>query len=84
MESQGLTLPPQAGILDGLLPVDALAAELGVHVRTLTRLSDQPNGLPYVRLGARRYYRIETVKTWILAQERAQNPLRRGGRRRVS
>lgn len=81
---EGALLSPQAGLLDGLLHVDALAAELRLHPRTITRLSDQPGGLPYVRLGARRYYVVDTVRAWILAQERQQNPIPRNRRGRAA
>jgi excisionase family DNA binding protein len=66
-----------ADILEGYIDLDPLAEELGRHPRTIMRWTEQPNGLPFVRLGRRILFKRESVRDWISTHERKPNTLRR-------
>jgi excisionase family DNA binding protein len=72
-----------ADILDGYIDLDPLAAELGRNPRTIMRWTEQPDGLPFVRLGRRILFKRESVREWIAAREHKPNP-RRAVRRRAA
>jgi len=55
-----------------------LAEMLGVSRKTITRYSDQVDGMPYVRLGRRRLYDLGEVRRWLAEREVRRN------RRRVA
>jgi hypothetical protein len=57
---------------------DELAAANNRHVRTIHRWSDQPDGLPFLKLGNKRIYHLPTVREWMLRRMHRPN-LRRGG-----
>ena len=63
-------------LLDGLVLRKDLAAALGVCTRTIARYETRADGLPYLSIGGRRYYRVASVQAWISAQERRPNPRR--------
>jgi hypothetical protein len=48
----------------GLVPRAALAKELGICERTLTKY-----GLPFVRVGGLVFYRAESVRAWFAERE---------------
>lgn len=52
------------------------AAALNVSPRTLARYESEPNGLPYVMIGGRKYHHTETVRNWITKRMRRPNPKR--------
>jgi len=55
----------------------SLCEALGdVSTRTIARYENQPDGLPSVTIGGRKYYRLEAVKDWLLKRERHPNPRR--------
>lgn len=64
-------------ILEDFLTRDQLANELRVSSRTLIRWQNQQDGLPYVELGGRIFYRRSSVIAWIEARERHPNQRRR-------
>ncbi len=64
-------------LLQDYLTRDELAAELRVTPRTIMRWQNQPDGLPYTELGARIFYRRQTVLAWIETRERHPNQRRR-------
>jgi hypothetical protein len=64
----------EASILEGFLRREALAKMFGVTTRTLNNWTYCPDGIPYVRIGQRVYYRMEDVRAWIAA--RVQRPVR--------
>ena len=68
-------------LLGGLISRDELADALGCTWRTIYSYLQQ--GLPSVRVGARRYYHIEKVRAWIETQDPRRLP-RRIGRPRGS
>jgi len=63
-------------LLDGYLTQPGLAVELDCCPRTISRYENQPDGLPFVRIGGRKLYRIESVRAWIAALEHKPNPKR--------
>jgi hypothetical protein len=63
-------------LLTDFVEDDALAEELDRHPRTIKRWPDQPDGLPFVRLGNRRLYHVPTVRDWPMRRLRKPNPRR--------
>ena len=68
---------PTTDILEDYVEVPQLAAEAGKHRRTILRWMDQPNGLPFVKLGNKRLIHIPTARAWLLGRMRHPNPLAR-------
>ncbi|MEH7904337.1 helix-turn-helix domain-containing protein [Rhizobium laguerreae] len=64
-------------ILEGYLSREQLAAELNVTTRTLWRWQNEPDGLPYTRIGNQLYYRVESVRNWVAGRETKPNTRRR-------
>ncbi|MCA2374792.1 helix-turn-helix domain-containing protein [Agrobacterium genomosp. 3 str. CIP 111-78] len=64
-------------LLDGYLTREQLAQELGVHKRTLWVWQNQPDGLPYTKVGGRLLFNVESVRHWIRSKETRPNPRRR-------
>lgn len=54
----------------------ALAIELRTSERTIARYENQPDGLPSVTIGGRKYYRIAAVRDWLTKRERRPNKRR--------
>lgn len=69
-------------ILSDYVNIEALALELKCSTRTIARRVNEPNGLPFVRLGGRIYFSVLSVKRWIAEKETQRNPKTRriGGR----
>jgi len=65
-------------VLDGYLDVEPFAKQVDRHPRSVVRWMDQPDGLPFVKLGNRRLIHIETAKQWIFERLRKQS--RRGAK----
>jgi hypothetical protein len=57
-------------ILEDLLEIEPFAAEVKRHPRTVRRWIDQPNGLPFTRLGKRILIHVPTARDWIMSQMR--------------
>jgi hypothetical protein len=57
-------------ILEDLLELEPFAAEVNRHPRTVRRWIDQPNGLPYTKLGKRILIHVPTARSWIMDQMR--------------
>ncbi|MDR6589528.1 helix-turn-helix domain-containing protein [Agrobacterium tumefaciens] len=64
-------------ILNGYISRDQLAEQLNVTTRTLWRWQNQPDGLPYTRIGNQLYYNVDSIRKWIEARETKPNPRRR-------
>ena len=45
--------------------------------RTISRYENQPDGLPSIEVGGRKFYRIEAVREWLRRRERHRNPRRK-------
>lgn len=54
------------------------ARKLGVSPRTLARYEHQPDGLPSIKIGGRKFFRKEAIAAWLKARERRPNPRRHG------
>jgi hypothetical protein len=63
---------------------DELAKALDRDPRTIDRLEKQPNGLPFIKMGARKLYNIESVRKWLASLERKPNPRRDTSRMEVA
>lgn len=66
-------------LLSGYARPREVADALGVTIRTLSRYESQPNGVPSVLIGGRKWFRLASVRAWIEAHERRANP-RRGAK----
>jgi hypothetical protein len=54
-------------LLDGWINREHLAADLGVCMRTIYRY--EQDGLPYMRIGHRRYYNKAKALDWLINRE---------------
>lgn len=71
-------------ILEGYADRDAIAAGFNVTPRTINRWMNQPDGLPYVQLGGRTLFNLESVKVWLASRERHPNKRREGRHARAA
>jgi hypothetical protein len=62
------------GLLDDYLDLDPFAKEVDRHARTVRRWMDQPNGLPFTRIGNRVLIHVPTAREWMFARMRNRNP----------
>ena len=62
--------------LDKYLDRKALAKALGSCERTVARMENEPDGLPFTIIAGRKYYRIEAVEQWLASREQRPNPRR--------
>lgn len=69
-------------ITSGLLDEHAIAKVLRCSRRQVHRYWNEANGLPYVKLGRKRYTRLSVIPTWLESRERQSNPPRK--RRRAA
>jgi hypothetical protein len=67
---------PQTDLLADYLDLEPFAVEVGRTTRTVRRWMDEPNGLPFTRIGNRRLIHVPTAKAWILGRVRTLNPKR--------
>ena len=65
-------------VLSDLLPEGALAAQLGITIRTLQRWRQLRKGPPWLAIGRAIFYRAAATRDWILRQERGQQRTGRG------
>ena len=64
------------GLLDDFIDRINLTADLKVTARTLHRYENQPDGLPSVTIGGRKFYRKSAVLAWIQKREKKPNQRR--------
>lgn len=60
------------------------AALRGVSVRTIQRERALRMGPPFIKLGAKVFYRPAAIEEWLIAQEQAQPRADKGRRREVA
>ena len=65
-------------LLEDFLDLDPFAAEINRHPRTVRRWLDQPNGLPYTKIGNRILIHVPTARDWIFGRMRNQKKRARG------
>lgn len=63
-------------LLDGFVDLEPFAAEVERDVRTVRRWLNQPDGLPYTKLGNRILIHIPTAREWMLGRMRRPNQRR--------
>jgi hypothetical protein len=66
--------------LEDWAEVEPLAAEVNKHPRTINRWMSGPDGLPYTRLGNKRFIHRPTFHEWLLARMKRPNPRRNRAR----
>lgn len=64
-------------LLSEFTPRSQLARSLKLSERTLMRYEQQPDGLPSLMIGGRKFYRVSTVIDWLAKRETRPNPRRR-------
>src|ERR1700745_2563477 len=57
-------------VLDGFISEQEYARQRGVSLRTCQRERALRKSAPYVLLGKKVFYRVATVRAWLLAQQR--------------
>ena len=72
-------------LFEGLVSEIEYARQRGVSLRTCQRDRQLRQSPPFVTIGKKVYYRIESIRKWVIAQEhhldRSVQSLSRGGRR---
>jgi hypothetical protein len=63
--------------LDDFLDLDPFAAEVDRHPRTVRLWMNEPNGLPYTRIGSRILIHVPTAREWLMKRMTRRNPPRR-------
>jgi hypothetical protein len=63
-------------LIDDLVADEELTADRKVSSRTTKRWRDMPDGLPYIKLGNRIFYKRASLLEWIYSRERRPNPRR--------
>ena len=64
------------GLLADFVDLGPFADEVGRHPRTVRRWLDQPDGLPFTRIGNRILIHVPTAREWIFSRMRKPNPRR--------
>lgn len=67
-------------VLAGLLGGAELDAEMEWSWRT--RLRREADGMPFVKVGGKKFYPIQEIRTWLMSQIRHPEPPRGPGRPR--
>ena len=57
-------------LLAGYLPEKETAAQVKKSVRTLQRWEDEQSGPPVTYVGRERFYKVDSFRAWLAAQER--------------
>jgi hypothetical protein len=68
-------------LFEDMLELEPFAAEVQRTTRTVRRWLDEPNGLPYTKLGRRILIHLPTARNWLMA--RMQNVGRERSRRKT-
>jgi len=63
-------------LLEGFADLEPFAAEVKRDPRTVRRWLNQPDGLPYTKLGNRILIHIPTAREWMLGRIHRPNPRR--------
>jgi hypothetical protein len=62
--------------LDDYADLEPFADQIKRHPRTVRRWCNQPDGLPYTKLGNRVLIHVPSAKEWLLKRVRRPNPRR--------
>ena len=63
------TVTSSTDFLDGYISEEEYAARRNVSLRTCQRDRHRRNAPPYVRIGKKVYYRIESIRHWLAQRE---------------
>lgn len=66
----------ETSLLTDYVDLEPFAAEVDRDPRTVRRWINQPNGLPYTRIGNRILIHVPTAREWIFGRMRRPNPKR--------
>ena len=66
-----------ADLLDDYIDIEPFAKEVKRSPRTVLRWMDEPDGLPYCRIGNRRIIHVPTARDWIFGRMRNRSVRRR-------
>lgn len=69
-DSPNLAPEPAGDFMADWLPRDSVAARLGVSVDTLQKWEARRCGPPPTRIGRRVLYRVDSLRAWMIEQER--------------
>jgi hypothetical protein len=61
-----------SNLLQDFLDLDPFAKEIDRHPRTVRRWLDEPNGLPYAKIGNRILIHVPTAREWIFSRMQSQ------------
>jgi hypothetical protein len=64
-------------LLQDFVDLNPFAEQVDRDPRTVRRWMDQPNGLPFARIGNRLLIHMPTAREWLLNRVRQRNPRRR-------
>jgi len=62
---------------------EPFAQKIGKTKRTVLRWMNEPDGLPFAKIGNRHLIHIPTAREWLLSRVRQRNPRRRSMRASV-
>jgi hypothetical protein len=68
-------------LLADFLGLEPFAAEVGREPRTVRRWMEEPDGLPYTRIGNKILIHVPTARDWIFGRMRHPAPRRKPARR---
>lgn len=71
MQTMNIHLPDDELILD-----ESLAEQWHCTTRTLRRYESEPNGLPYLIVGGRKYRPVKACAEWLAGRMQRPNPRR--------
>jgi hypothetical protein len=63
--------------LDDFVDLEPFAADAGRHPRTVRRWLNQPDGLPFTRIGNRILIHVPTAREWLMKRMKRPAPRRR-------
>jgi hypothetical protein len=67
-------------LLEGYLDIAPFAEQVRRHPRSVRRWTQEPDGLPFVKIGSRVLIHVESAKAWIFSRMQRPNPRRSRGR----
>jgi hypothetical protein len=71
-------------LLADFLDLDAFAAQVARHPRTVHRWRNEPDGLPSTKMGNRILIHVPTAREWLLGKMKPPNPRRTARRGRAA
>jgi hypothetical protein len=64
--------------LSDFVDLEPFAADVARNPRTVRRWLNQPDGLPFTRIGNRILIHVPTAREWLMKRMKRHNPRRRG------